>query len=53
MEVSCSKGTYIRTLCHDIGEKLGCGGCMESLIRTRAVNVRIEDAKTLDEIETP
>lgn len=29
MEVSCSKGTYIRTLCHDIGEKLGCGGCME------------------------
>ena len=39
MEVSCSKGTYIRTLCHDIGEKLGCGGCMESLIRTRGVNV--------------
>ena len=34
MEVSCSKGTYIRTLCHDIGEQLGCGGCMESLIRT-------------------
>lgn len=31
MEVSCSKGTYIRTLCHDIGEKLGCGGCMEEL----------------------
>ena len=29
MEVSCSKGTYIRTLCHDIGEKLGCGGCMD------------------------
>ncbi|CUQ48003.1 tRNA pseudouridine synthase B [Dorea longicatena] len=28
MEVSCSKGTYIRTLCHDIGEELGCGGCM-------------------------
>ena len=35
MEVSCSKGTYIRTLCHDIGEKLGCFGCMESLLRTR------------------
>ena len=34
MEVSCSKGTYIRTLCHDIGEKLGCFGCMESLLRT-------------------
>lgn len=52
MEVSCSKGTYIRTLCHDIGEKLGCGGCMESLIRTRVSTFRIEDAKTLDEIET-
>nr|WP_288665564.1 tRNA pseudouridine(55) synthase TruB [uncultured Dorea sp.] len=51
MEVSCSKGTYIRTLCHDIGEKLGCGGCMESLIRTRVSTFRIEDAKTLDEIE--
>ena len=52
MEVSCSKGTYIRTLCHDIGEKLGCGGCMESQIRTRVSTFRIEDAKTLDEIET-
>ena len=52
MEVSCSKGTYIRTLCHDIGEKLGCGGCMESLIRTRVSTFRIEDAKTLDGIET-
>lgn len=52
MEVSCSKGTYIRALCHDIGEKLGCGGCMESLIRTRVSTFRIEDAKTLDEIET-
>ena len=52
MEVSCSKGTYIRTLCHDIGEKLGCGGFMESLIRTRVSTFRIEDAKTLDEIET-
>ena len=52
MEVSCSKGTYIRTLCHDTGEKLGCGGCMESLIRTRVSTFRIEDAKMLDEIET-
>lgn len=51
MEVSCSKGTYIRTLCHDIGEKLGCGGCMESLIRTRVSSFRIADAKTLGEIE--
>ena len=50
MEVSCSKGTYIRTLCHDIGEQLGCGGCMESLIRTRVSAFQIEDAKTLEEI---
>lgn len=51
MEVACSKGTYIRTLCHDIGEKLGCGGCMESLIRTRVSAFQIKDAKTLAEIE--
>ena len=38
MEVSCSKGTYIRTLCHDIGEKLGCFGCMESLITTKFIH---------------
>ena len=35
MRVSCSKGTYIRTLCHDLGEKLGCGGAMEALLRTK------------------
>ena len=35
MTVCCSKGTYIRTLCHDIGQKLGCGGCMEELLRTQ------------------
>lgn len=33
--VTCSKGTYIRTLCHDIGEKLGCGAAMETLLRTK------------------
>lgn len=51
MRVSCSKGTYIRTLCHDIGEKLGCGACMESLIRTRVSSFRVEDSLKLDEIE--
>lgn len=51
MSVSCSKGTYIRTLCHDIGEKLGCGGCMESLVRTRVSRFSIEESLTLDEIE--
>lgn len=51
MSVTCSKGTYIRTLCHDIGEKLGCGGCMEELCRTRVGRFHIEDALTLGEIE--
>lgn len=50
MEVSCSKGTYIRTLCHDIGEKLGCGGCMEELIRTQVSSFHIEDSLTLAQI---
>ena len=49
--VTCSKGTYIRTLCHDIGLKLGCGGCMESLKRTRVADFSIEQALTLGEIE--
>ena len=50
MEVTCSKGTYIRTLCHDIGEKLGCHGCMERLIRTRVGQFDRNGAHTLDEI---
>ena len=50
MEVTCSKGTYIRTLCHDIGEKLGCHGCMEQLIRTRVGRFDRNGAHTLDEI---
>ena len=49
--VTCSKGTYIRTLCHDIGHKLGCGGCMEELIRTRSGNFTWEDSMTLAEVE--
>ena len=49
--VMCSKGTYIRTLCHDIGQKLGCGGCMEELIRTRSGNFTWEDSMTLTEVE--
>lgn len=51
MIVSCSKGTYIRTLCHDIGEKLGCHGCMEKLRRTKAGRFRIEDSLTLTRVE--
>lgn len=49
--VSCSKGTYIRTLCYDIGRKLGCGGCMESLLRTRVDRFCLEDSLTLSQIE--
>ena len=51
IRVSCSKGTYIRTLCHDIGEKLGCGGAMESLVRTRAAGFSLEEALTLQQVE--
>ena len=40
LRVVCSKGTYIRTLCHDIGAALGCGGVMAALRRTRAAGVR-------------
>lgn len=50
MEVDCSKGTYIRTLCHDIGEKLQVGGCMEELERTKVSHFLKEDAVTLDEV---
>ena len=49
--VDCSKGTYIRTLCHDIGEKLGCGAAMKELTRTRAGGFLLEDALTLGKIE--
>lgn len=49
--VECSKGTYIRTLCHDIGQKLGCGGTMKSLKRTRVGRFLLEEARTLDELE--
>ncbi len=51
MRVHCSKGTYIRTLCHDIGAELGCGGCMQSLVRTRVSQFGVADAKTLMQIE--
>ena len=51
MEVTCSKGTYIRTLCHDIGRRLGCGGCMESLVRTRTGRFALSGALKLSEIE--
>ena len=51
MEVTCSKGTYIRTLCQDIGEKLGCGGAMEELLRTQSGNFTLEESMTLSQVE--
>lgn len=51
IKVECSKGTYIRTLCHDIGQALGCGGVMASLQRTRVGEFGIEQAYTLDELQ--
>jgi tRNA pseudouridine55 synthase len=49
--VECSKGTYIRALCADIGEKLGCGAAMASLKRTRVGTFRIEESLTLSKVE--
>ena len=51
LDVHCSKGTYIRTLCADIGAALGCGGVMATLERTRASVFTLDDAHTLSEIE--
>lgn len=50
-DVSCSKGTYIRSLCRDIGDRLGCGALMERLVRTEVKGFRIEDSLRLSEVE--
>ena len=50
LDVRCSKGTYVRTLCHDIGEALGCGGCLSSLRRTEAGIFNVSQAYTLERI---
>ncbi|MDR0858211.1 MAG: tRNA pseudouridine(55) synthase TruB [Oscillospiraceae bacterium] len=50
LEIDCSKGTYIRSLAHDIGAKLGCGGLMSSLIRTRSGIYSLADCHSLEEI---
>ena len=52
LRVRCSKGTYIRTLCKDIGEALGCGGCMEALRRTCAGEYTIDEAVPLEKLLT-
>ena len=52
LRIECSKGTYVRTLCHDIGRALGCGGCMSSLRRTRAGQFTLEQAVTMEQLLT-
>lgn len=49
--IKCSRGTYIRSLCRDIGERLGCGGCMERLVRVSACGFSVHDSMRLSEIE--
>ena len=51
LRVRCSKGTYVRTLCHDIGLALGCGGCMSSLRRTMAAGFSLDRAVTLEQVQ--
>lgn len=51
INVECSKGTYIRTLCEDIGMRLGCGAYMNSLVRTKSGSFKIDDSHTFEEIE--
>lgn len=50
LRVHCSKGTYVRTLCHDVGQALGCGGCMAQLRRTKAGCFTLSQAHTMEEI---
>lgn len=51
LRVVCSKGTYVRTLCHDIGQALGCGGCMSSLRRVKAAGFTLADSVTLETVQ--
>lgn len=51
LSVGCSKGTYIRTLCHDIGQALGCGGCMSALRRVQAGEFSLKDAYSLEAVQ--
>lgn len=51
LRVACSKGTYVRTLCHDIGQALGCGGCMSSLRRVKAAGFTLEDSVSLEAVQ--
>ena len=51
LRIRCSKGTYIRALCHDLGQLLGCGGCMAALRRTMAAGYTLAESHTLEEVQ--
>lgn len=51
LDIRCSKGTYVRTLCHDLGQALGCGGCMSSLRRMEAGQFKVENAYKLCRVQ--
>ena len=51
LRVKCSKGTYVRTLCHDIGQALGCGGTLFSLRRTQSAGFALDQAVTLEQVQ--
>ena len=51
LRIRCSKGTYVRTLCHDIGQALSCGGCMASLRRTMAAGYTLDESHTLEQVQ--
>ena len=51
LRIRCSKGTYVRTLCHDLGQLLGCGGCMAALRRTMAAGYTLAESCTLEDVQ--
>ena len=51
LRVLCSKGTYVRTLCHDIGQALGCGGCMSALRRTMAAGFTLAESRSIEDVQ--
>ncbi len=51
-EIGCSKGTYVRTICHDIGQRLGCGACLQNLRRLKSGRFDVADAYGIDTIKS-
>lgn len=50
LEIECSGGTYVRTIAHDLGERIGCGAYLQSLVRSQVGLFRLEDAHTIDDV---